>query len=208
MASTNNTQSVSHNKLFVVLTVALLVIVLALLSAFVWPGWALKRNSEATQDGTSEQQTVSQEATVPSIEPVALPDDATDLMKALPDSVLNFARINVQVDTTWSSASPLEEYVATYSSGEEGHDVKVHLAQWATSSEARQQYTNLSASMTGGDIASGTVKVAENATGSYLVKYDAADHSKAVALWQNDTVVCQITGTVDDVKRAYLSFPI
>ena len=77
--------SASRGKLIVVMIVAALVVVLALLSAFVWPGWALNKTDEVTK----VQQQTAAEPTKPSIKATALPDDASELLKAMPDSVLN-----------------------------------------------------------------------------------------------------------------------
>ena len=105
--------SASRGKLIVVMIVAALVVVLALLSAFVWPGWALNKTDEVTK----VQQQTAIEPTKPSIKATALPDDASELLKAMPDSVLNYARTKAGASETWKSASPLEEYTLTYSTG-------------------------------------------------------------------------------------------
>ena len=44
--------------------------------------------------------------------------------------------------------------------------------------------------------------------GSYVAKLDAADDTKAVAVWQNDTVVFQATGAEDSVADFYMEFPL
>lgn len=101
MTSMSDTQnSSSHGKLIAAVVAAALVVVLALISAFVWPGWALNKNGQAGQAGqTSQQASTSNgtdgdktEPTKPSIDAVALPDGASELLKAMPDSVLNYAR--------------------------------------------------------------------------------------------------------------------
>ena len=116
MSDTQN--SSSHGKLIAAVVAAALVVVLALISAFVWPGWALNKNGQAGQAGqTSQQASTSNgtdgdktEPTKPSIDAVALPDGASELLKAMPDSVLNYARTKADASTTWSSTSPVEEY--------------------------------------------------------------------------------------------------
>ena len=118
MTSMSDTQnSSSHGKLIAAVVAAALVVVLALISAFVWPGWALNKNGQAGQAGqTSQQASTSNgtdgdktEPTKPSIDAVALPDGASELLKAMPDSVLNYARTKADASTTWSSTSPVEE---------------------------------------------------------------------------------------------------
>ena len=49
MTSMSDTQnSSSHGKLIAAVVAAALVVVLALISAFVWPGWALNKNGQQT----------------------------------------------------------------------------------------------------------------------------------------------------------------
>ena len=93
-----NTRSSSHRKLFIVIIAAVAIIVLSMMSAFVWPGWALSK-----QVDQSQQQQVA-EPTKPSIDAAALPKDATELLKAMPDSVLNYARTKADASETWKSA--------------------------------------------------------------------------------------------------------
>ena len=118
--STTQTSS-SHGKLIVAVVAAALVVVLALVSAFIWPGWALNKGDEASTQRQPPprraRRRIASEPTTPSIDAVALPDDASELLKAMPDSVLNFARTKADASTSWSGASPVEEYTLTYSTG-------------------------------------------------------------------------------------------
>ncbi|WP_170114960.1 hypothetical protein [Bifidobacterium callitrichidarum] len=211
MTNTENSSTTqSHGKLIAVVIAAAVVIILAVLSAFVWPGWAIKKDAGTTAQGgsSSQQQSAETEPTTPTIEATALPDDATELLKAMPDSVLNYARTKADASTTWSAASPLEEYTLTYSTGEKAKNVTLVAAQWSTSDSAKTQYDALVAAQTGDEQASGNVKVSGNVTGAYVVKADASDAKKSVAIWQNDTVVFQATGTKEAVERFYQKFPM
>lgn len=164
--STTQTSS-SHGKLIVAVIAAALVVVLALVSAFIWPGWALNKGDEASTQGTTTSQGASQDAsepTTPSIDAVALPDDASELLKAMPDSVLNFARTKADASTSWSGASPVEEYTLTYSTGKDGQDITLKVAQWSQSKDAQSQYDNLTGAMTGKELGGGNVKVSGEAT--------------------------------------------
>lgn len=207
----SNTQtSSSHGKLIVAVVAAALVVVLALVSAFIWPGWALNKGDEANSQGTASQG-ASQDAsepTTPSIDAVALPDDASELLKAMPDSVLNFARTKADASTSWSGASPVEEYTLTYSTGKDGQEVTLEVAQWSQDEDAQSQYDNLTGAMTGKELGSGNVKVSGEATGAYSAKTDPNDETKAIAVWRNDTVVFQATGAKDSVQRFYQQFPL
>lgn len=208
--STTQTSS-SHGKLIVAVIAAALVVVLALVSAFIWPGWALNKGDEASTQGTTTSQGASQDAsepTTPSIDAVALPDDASELLKAMPDSVLNFARTKADASTSWSGASPVEEYTLTYSTGKDGQDITLKVAQWSQSDDAQSQYDNLTGAMTGKELGGGNVKVSGEATGAYSAKTDPDDETKAIAVWRNDTVVFQATGAKDSVQRFYQQFPL
>ena len=212
MANTQHTpNSPSHGKLLVVVAAAALIIVLALLSAFVWPGWALDRNASAnngTTTSTADDGTKDTEPTTPSIKAAALPDDASELLKAMPDSVLDYARTAADTSTAWGAASPLEEYTLTYSTGDEAKDVTLVIAQWSTAKSAKAQYDAVTKALAGSELASGTVKVSGEATGSYTVHEDAADTAKAMAVWRNDTVVFQASGSTESVQRFYVDFPL
>lgn len=197
-------QSPSHGKLIAVVVAAALVVVLALLSAFVWPGWALNKQETAQQAVSSQ----TKEPTKPSIDATALPDGATELLKAMPDSVLNFARTKADASGNWSGASPLEEYTLTYATGKDGQDVQLIVAQWSAADQAKAQYDALAGQMSGKELGSGNVKVSGDETGSYVAKTDPADENKAIAVWQNDTVVFQATGAKASVERFYQKFPL
>ncbi len=212
----SNTQgssgSSSHTKLIAVVVAAALVIVFAVLSAFVWPGWALRSSTDSTaaatsqsEDDTNEDDTTADE---PSIDAVDLPDDASELLKAMPDTVLNFARIAAEGSTNWSASAPLEEYTLTYSTGDTTLDVTLVVAQWSTSDEASTEYESLSGALTGEELGSGDVKVSGETTGSYVARVDSSDDTQAIAVWQNDTVVFQATGAVESIQDFYMEFPL
>lgn len=195
--------SSSHGRLIAVVVAAALVIILALLSAFIWPGWALNKAGSP-----SANQKSTEAPTAPSIKAKPLPEGASELLKAMPDSVLNFARTEAAPSASWTGSSPIEEYTLTYSTGNEAQDVRVIVAQWSGADGAKGQYDALAAAMTGQELGAGSVKVSGNATGSYSVKTDPANAKNAVALWQNDTVVFQATGAKDSVERLYQKFPL
>ncbi|MDF7640477.1 hypothetical protein PT279_02575 [Bifidobacterium sp. ESL0784] len=205
--STQQRYSSSHGKLITVVVAAAVVIILALLSAFVWPGWAMNKGANEEQ---KQQQTTSvkPEPTTPSIKAKELPQDATPLLKAMPDNVLNFARTEAAPSANWTSASPLEEYTLTYSTGNMAKDVTLVVAQWSGNDTAKTQYDTLTGALKGTDVASGDVKVSGNATGKYVVKASGNKNKSATAVWQNDTVVFQATGPKDSIQRFYSKFPL
>ena len=196
MSDTQN--SSSHGKLIAAVVAAALVVVLALISAFVWPGWALNKNGQAGQAGQTSQQASTSNGT----------DGASELLKAMPDSVLNYARTKADASTTWSSTSPVEEYALTYSTGKKGQDVTLEVGQWNDGDKAKSQYDTLAEAMTGKELGSGNVKVSGKTTGAYSAKADPDDDTKAVAVWRNDTVVFYATGAKNDIQRFYQQFPL
>lgn len=186
-----------------VIIAAVVVIVLSMLSAFVWPGWALNRQVDQPQ-----QQQQVKEPTTPSIDAVALPDNATELLKAMPDSVLNFARTKAVESKTWSSSSPLEEYTLTYATGKKGGDIALIVGQWSASDSAKTRYSSLTGALKGKTLYSGAVKVQGNETGEYVIKENAENAKFATAVWYNDTVVFQATGSANSVERFVRKFPL
>ena len=176
--SENSSTTQSHGKLIAVVVAAAVVIILAVLSAFVWPGWAIQKNDgTSTTTQNSQQKTESSEPTKPTIDATALPDDASELLKAMPDSVLNYARTKADASTTWNSASPLEEYTLTYSTGDAAKDVTLVAAQWSSADNAKTQYDALVAAQTGDESASGNVKVAERYRGLPSYRHQGSGRS-------------------------------
>lgn len=199
--------------LFTVLWAIAAIIIIVLVSAFVWPRWAIRSNGDSTASqsaATSQSQSSSASATptAPTISPSALPSDATTLLKTMPDSVRNYARTQASSATTWSTSSPIEEYTVVYSTGDKTQDVTLTVAQWATSDDAKQQYDTVAATLTGNELASGNVKVSGSATGAYVVKTDASNEKDATALWQNSTVLIQAHGQKEAVMNFYQKFPL
>ncbi len=195
----------SHTRITVVVVAAALVIALAFVSAFVWPGWALSKSTTVHQ--STEPKSTS-EPTTPSIKAKDLSSDASELLKAMPDSVLNFARTEAVPSADWTGASPIEEYTVTYSTGDDAKNITLVVGQWSSKDSAKQQFDALTGNMKGAELGSGNVKVSGNTTGSYLVKSDDSDAGKAIAVWQNDTVVFQAKGAKAALERFYQKFPL
>lgn len=201
----------SHRMLLTVIWAIAAIIILVLLSAFVWPQWAIRNTSDttATQSSSASQSTsATPTPTAPTISASALPSDATTLLKTMPDSVRNYARVQTNTATTWSSSSPIEEYTVVYSTGDSAKNITLTVAQWSTSDDAKQQYDTVAATLTGDEIASGNVKVSGSATGAYVVKSDTSNEKDATALWQNSTVLIQAHGEKEAVKNFYQKFPL
>ena len=95
--------------------------VLALVSAFGWPGWAVRTPAKpvAVPTATPSKATVKAKA---------LPGDATALLRAMPDHVSNFARVQADSTDAWADSNPIEEYKLTYSNGNDKDAVQLTVA--------------------------------------------------------------------------------
>lgn len=183
------------------------VVVLVLLSAFVWPHWAVRSQEPVTQSSASAVSQPSQTSS-PKATAVPLPDSASELLKAMPDTVGEFARVKADSDSEWSTHTPIEEHNLVYSTGRSGGDVSLHLAQWSRSEDAKALYDSQSTGMSGKELASGNVRSGGTVTGSYLEKADGDDEHKALVIWQNDTVVFRAQGQRSSLEAFYKAFPL
>ncbi|MEE1324881.1 MAG: hypothetical protein U0K19_04790 [Bifidobacteriaceae bacterium] len=191
--------------------VVVVLIVLCLLSAFIWPGWAVEKTSQHQAPSPAQSsEAAKNDATMAAKAPAALPlpDDATNLLKAMPATVGSYSRQQVTNVTLWGQALPLEEHQIVYSNGTASQDITLTVAQWALSDNAKSEFASLAAKMTGTKIADGDVKVNGQAAGSYQVNEDQGDSSHATALWQNSTCIFQVTGPTAQVKTFYKQFPL
>lgn len=187
-------------KLRIAVIVVAAVVVLSVVFAFFWPGWAVRKAATPSQLHTEVT------SATPTIKASPLPKDASSLLSAMPDSVANFARTSVKATTEWKASEPVEEYSVVYSNGTESEDATLIVGQWATSAAAQQQYDSLNGASTGDQLATGNIKVDGKTTGSYVVKQ--AGDGKAVAIWKNDTAVFKISGPTDSVETLYEHFPL
>lgn len=190
----------SHARLRIVIMCMAVLLVLAILSAFVWPGWAIKKD-----DVKQHHMSISQRTT-PIIKPLPLPKNASALVRAFPDSVLDYARQDVKVETAWENNSPVEEYIVHYARKKDAGILTLHIAQWSHSQQANKQYEELMEALKGKTLAIGKVKVQSEVTGQYAVWEQAINKNKAVSIWQNSTVVCELSGDKNDVLRFYPKF--
>ena len=144
-----------------VVCAAAIIVVLALVSAFGWPGWAVR-----TPPAPVEVPSAVASAT-PTIAAQPLPSDASELVKILPEHVSNYVRGAVESSDEWQSAAPVEAYAVTYGNGDQAKDVRVLMGQWADAEEAETQYEKLAKALDGEQLAAGNIKVSGQNTGSY-----------------------------------------
>ena len=196
----------SHTRTVAVVIAAAVVVVVAVVTAFWVPGWAVRKEETVTAE-PSAQATQTADPT-PTISASALPSDASELLNAMPDTVLNYARTAASASTEWTSAAPIEEYTLVYSTGDDANDVTLVVAQWSDKDSAKKQYDALTGGLTGKELASGNVKVSGSNTGSYVTREDASNTNNAVSVWQNDTVVFRATGAKQAVQDLTKRFPL
>lgn len=184
-----------------------IVVVVALFTAFVWPGWANRlvpgTIQSAQQEPDSTKKKVRSSAT-----PIPLAANASALLKAMPDEVGAFARQTVSDSSEWKAASPIEEHSITYSTGDNDNgNVTLLVAQWANSDDAEKQYQQVLSTLKGRQIAAGAVKVSGQQTGSYEL-HDTNNSDHVIALWRNDTCLFRVTGPTSAVQDFYKDFPL
>ena len=185
-----------------VVCAAAIIVVLALVSAFGWPGWAVR-----TPPAPVAVPSAVASAT-PTIAAQPLPSDASELVKILPEHVSNYVRGAVESSDEWQSAAPVEAYAVTYGNGDQAKDVRVLMGQWADAEEAETQYEKLAKALDGEQLAAGNIKVSGQNTGSYVVVGGKGGYGTATALWRNDTVVFRVTGPQASVEAVYKLFPV
>lgn len=192
--------NISHRYRLITVSAIFAIIVIVLVTAFGWPGWARQAASTGSSTATGQDAVVT--AT-----PVALPNNASDLEKILPDTVGSYARGEVKTTTVWNDAEPLEQYEVTYTTGDSASEITIVFAQWTSAEFAKTQYDTLIANLKSSVSASGNVKVGDSTTGAYEIHADADNDNNSIIVWQNDTVVFQATGPKNSVNNFYSSFP-
>ncbi|MBR4414706.1 MAG: hypothetical protein IKS59_05270 [Aeriscardovia sp.] len=195
-------QPKKHHAGATIVVTIIVIAVLGLISAFIWPGWAVKSN---TASQATSQQAANQ---TPKIAAIALPANSTNLLKAMPADVGAYARQQITNTSVWSQTLPLEEHKIVYSTGDSSQNITLLVGQWALANNAQSVYSSLAAKLTGNKIASGDVKVNGQKTGTYQVNEAADNANQAVAIWQNSTCIFEISGPTSAVKSFYQEFPL
>ncbi|MCA5895088.1 hypothetical protein LEP48_17295 [Isoptericola sp. NEAU-Y5] len=179
-----------------------LVVVVALLTAFVWPGFAQTPEPEPAV-------TVTAAAPTPTTSPSALPKDATTFLQAMPGTVLQLALAGATPHDEWvDGADAVEAWSVTYAEGDAADAAKVDVlaGQWEDGDAATRAYGALvKAAGTPSD--EGEVLVGTETAGAYVVT-PGSTTGTAVVTWRNGTAVLQATGPADLVERFYSAFPL
>jgi len=177
------------------------VVAVALLTAFVWPGFGLPPAPAPTA-------TVTAPPPSPSISPAARQGEQTDLTAALPDTVLQYAQRGLAESTTWGAQDDVvEAWEVTYADGEGAGAtvVTLQVGQWADE-PAAEGFAAAWLADAGEPSKQGEVTVGDEVTGTYAVVPGGA--GSATVTWRNGTVVLTATGPADVVEDFYSAYPL
>jgi hypothetical protein len=178
-----------------------LVVAVAALTAFVWPGFALP---EAVPAPTV---TVTAPPPTPTISPAERTGEQTALTTALPDTVLQFAVVSIENLPQWQDEhQAVESWTVTYADAEGADAMKIVLevGQWSDDAAATS-FADAQVKAAGEPTKDGDVVVDGEAVGTYAL---VPDGDVAVLWWRNGTVVFRAQGPADQIEAFYQSFPL
>jgi hypothetical protein len=177
------------------------VVVVALLTALVWPGFALPAEPAPAA-------TVTAPPPSPTVSPARREGEQTELTAALPDTVLQYAQLGFAESTTWGAQDDVvEAWELTYADGAGvgASAVTVQVGQWADE-PAAEGFAAAWLEDAGEAAKEGEVTVGDEVTGTYAV-VPGADGA-ATVMWRNGTVVITATGPADAVEDFYSAYPL
>ncbi|PZR52669.1 hypothetical protein DNL40_11220 [Xylanimonas oleitrophica] len=191
-----------RRRIVVATVMGTVVLLVAALTAFVWPGYGVPE-PEPTPTVTT-----TAPPPTPTIEPAPREGEQTDLTGALPDTVLAFVQRGLVDNAPWhDDHGAVESWRVTYTDGEGGDATEVVLTvgQWSEESDATSFY-DAQAKAAGRPLKGGTVQVDGEDVGSYSVT--AEDDGEGVIWWRNGTVVIQVVGPAEVVEDFYSAYPL
>ncbi|WP_425955149.1 hypothetical protein [Xylanimonas sp. McL0601] len=178
-----------------------LVLAIALVTAFLWPGFAVP---EPLPTPTT---TVTAPVPTPTISPAKRSGEQTALTKALPDTVLAFAQQTITNLPAWQDDhQAVESWTVTYADGKgaDATTITLQAGQWSDAADASSFYT-AQVKAAGTPVKDGAVEVGGKEAGQYaLVPGEAG----ASLWWRNGTVVMHAQGAQDDLEAFYSAFPL
>jgi hypothetical protein len=191
-----------RRRLVVFSGAGLVVLAVAVLTAFVWPGFAVP------EPLPTPTVTVTAPEPTPTISPAARTGEQTALSKALPDVVLALVQQKLANLPQWQDEhDALEAWTVTYAdgTGADATTVTLQVGQWPDADSATAFYE--AQVKAGGSVArAGDVKVGGKVTGSYAER-DGSDGA-AVIWWRNGTVVLRAEGPKDQLEKFYTRYPL
>ncbi|GAB2451074.1 hypothetical protein [Xylanimonas ulmi] len=178
-----------------------LVLVVALVTALWWPGFAVP---DPLPTPTA---TVTAPVPTPTISPAERTGEQTALTKALPDAVLAHTQQGIENLPQWQEEdSATESWTVTYAdgTGADATTITLQVGQWAKA-EAATSFYEAQVKAAGNPVKQGDVLVDDQVVGAYaLVHTDGG----AVLWWHNGTVVLSAQGPADAVEDFYSAFPL
>lgn len=197
----------ARRRLVVLVALVVLVSGVVAFAAFVWPGFAA--GDEVREP---DEVVVTTAPPTPTIDPVER-TATTDLAKALPGAVLQFALRSEAESDVYADAGAIEGHELSYadSEGEGATVVTVLAGQWGDDDEATAAYDELleAAVAAGGEATStGEVTVDGEPMGTYAITPVAEAAGTATVTWRNGTAVLQATGPADEIEKFYTAFPL
>ncbi len=183
-----------------------LVLLVAVLTAFVWPGFA------RPDDEPLPAVTVTAPVPTPTVEPAGRPENQTAFLKAMPDTALQLAVRGVKVHTPWEdNRDAIEAWRLTYADGNDPEAegaavVRLVAGQWEEADEAGGVLDSLLEDA-GEPTVSGDVTVDGEKAGTYAVT-PGPEEGTSIVTWRNGSAVLQATGPADLVEDFYTAFPM
>ena len=178
-----------------------LVLAVAALTAFVWPGFALP------EPLPTPTVTVTPPAATPTIAPAEREGEQTALTTALPDAVLRFAQQGIANFPQWQDENrATESWAVTYADavGEDATTITLQVGQWETA-EAATSFAEAQIKAAGTATETGDVLVDGEPAGTYAL---VPSGETAVMWWRNGTVVIRAEGPADEIESFYSEFPL
>jgi len=178
-----------------------LVLLVALATAFLWPGFAVP---EPLPTPTT---TVTAEPPAPTLEPAPRTGEQTDLTGAVPDVAREFVQRAFAHHAAWEEEhGALESWTFTFADveGADARTITLLVGQWPDADQARSFHES-QVRAAGSTVRDGEVTVGGEVVGTYALSGTADD---AVLWWRNGTVVLRAEGPQEALEVFYTAFPL
>ncbi|QAY69897.1 hypothetical protein [Xylanimonas protaetiae] len=190
-----------RRRIAVAVAAGVLVLGVAALTAFVWPGYAVP------EPLPTPTVTITAPAPTPTTTPAERTGEQTALTGALPDVVRQFTQQGIQDLPEWQDDHhATEAWTVTYADavGSDAATITVQVGQWADDAMA-QSFADAQVAAAGTAANTGDVTVDGTVTGTYAL-FPAGDG--AVIWWRNGTVVIRAEGPADQLEDFYAEYPL
>jgi hypothetical protein len=149
------------------------------------------------------------EITAPTFSPIK-PINDSNLVKAIPLTVMNLGLIDEEITSSLESLSPKYQYHMVYSSAKDtsGIIVDTLLGQFLSKAKAEEAYNNLVSSIGGTQVAMFPVTVNNETKGTMVLLQDPTNPDANYAIWQNDSVVIKAYGPKNVMLNFYNAYAL